>query len=131
MILKQIGVALVAIAIMSGGAFAAEAKGLSQWMKSTGSKIQGMQQKKTKKETATAGVKGAAEKADDDLYWKEAAAVKEGEINALDAAIALVNDGKNDEAVTALEKFISDYPKSPLKADAQEGLKLLKTEKKP
>lgn len=127
--LKRIAAALVAVAFMSGGALAAEAKGLSYWMKSTGSKIQGMQ-KKAKKDTATAGVKGAAEKANDDLYWKEAGAIREEEVKAMDAAIALINDGKNDEAVAALEKFIADNPKSPLKADAQEGLKLLKAEKK-
>ncbi|MBI5969852.1 MAG: hypothetical protein HY884_01675 [Deltaproteobacteria bacterium] len=128
--LKRIAAAILAVALISGGAFAAEAKGLSYWMKSTGSKIQGIQ-KKQKKDTATAGVKGAAEKASDDLYWKEAGAIKEEEVKALDAAIALINDGKNNEAFAALEKFISDYPKSQLKADAQEGLKLLKAEKKP
>lgn len=127
---KTLVISTALLFLASSAAFAAEKNSLSYWMKNTGSKIQGLS-KKPKKDTATAGVKGDPEKAADELYWKEGKPqVKDEEIKSIENAVELVNKGQNDEAIKALEAFLKDYPKSALKADAQEGLKILKAEKK-
>ncbi|MBI5562772.1 MAG: hypothetical protein HY894_07990 [Deltaproteobacteria bacterium] len=121
---------LVAVfAVGSSLGLAAEKQDLSFWMKNTGAKLKTVTKKK--KDTAVAGVKGAPEKASDDLYWKDGKPeVKEEEIDALEAAVEHVNKGETALAVKALEGFVSKYPKSPLKPDAEDGLKMLKAEKK-
>ncbi|MBI5235512.1 MAG: tetratricopeptide repeat protein [Deltaproteobacteria bacterium] len=126
---KTLILSTVLLFLASSAAFAAEKKSLSYWIKNTGSKIQSVS-KKPKKDTATAGVKGDPEKAADELYWKEGKqVVKDEEIKSLENAVDLVNKGQNDEAVKALEAFLKDYPKSALKADAEEGLKILKAQR--
>lgn len=109
--------------------FAAEKSTLSFWIKNTGSKLSSVSKKN--KNTSVAGVKGAPEKATDELYWKgDKPDVNEDEIDALESAIDRANKGDTAAAITELEAFIAKYPKSPLTPDAQEGIKMLKAEKK-
>lgn len=115
--------------IAATAGFAAEKKTLSYWIKNTGSKLESVSKKK--KDTAVAGVKGAPEKATDELYWKgEKPDVNEEEIDALESAVELANKGETAAAVKELEAFVAKYPKSPLTPDAKEGIKMLKAAKK-
>jgi len=126
---KTIVLLTAALFITSATGFAAEKNSLSFWVKNTGSKLQSVSKKN--KNTAVAGVKGAAEKADDDLYWKgKKPDVDEEEIDALEAAVELVSKGDLDAAIKELEAFIAKYPDGALTPDAKEGLKALKAEKK-
>lgn len=115
--------------IAASTGFAAEKNTLSFWIKNTGSKLESVSKKS--KNSAVAGVKGAPEKATDELYWKgEKPTVNEDEIDALESAVERVNKGDTAGAIKELEAFIVKYPKSPLMPDAQAGLEMLKTEKK-
>ncbi|OGQ57565.1 MAG: hypothetical protein A3J24_01065 [Deltaproteobacteria bacterium RIFCSPLOWO2_02_FULL_53_8] len=115
--------------IATATSYAAEKNTLSFWIKNTGSKLESVSKKK--KDSAVAGVKGAPEKAPDELYWKGAKPdVNEEEVAALESAVERANKGESAAAIKELEAFIAKYPKSPLLADAQEGLKMLKAEKR-
>lgn len=126
--MKKILAVLIAVIFVAGACYAAE-KRQEQWMKSVASKL-GVASAKDKKATRTsvAGVKGAEEKSDEELYWKKLK-VSENEAKAMKNALLLAQDGKNKEAIEALEKFLKDYPKSPLARDAKEGIKALKEDK--
>lgn len=131
MSLRKLIFFIAAIFIMNSSVgIAAEKQGLSFWVKNTGSKLQSVAKKK--KETAVAGVKGAPEKAPDELYWKDGKTpdVDEDEVDALESVVEHVNKGESALAIQELETFIDKYPKSPLTPDAKEGLKMLKADKK-
>jgi len=126
---KTIALFTAALLLTSAPGFAAEKNSLSFWVKNTGSKLQSVSKKN--KNTAVAGVKGAAEKAPDDLYWKGVKPdVTEDEIDALESVVEHVTKGETDAAIKELEAFIAKYPDSALTPDAREGLTALKTENK-
>lgn len=126
---KTIILLTAALFITSATGFAAEKNSLSFWVKNTGSKLQSVSKKN--QNTAVAGVKGAAEKAPDDLYWKGGKPdVAEEEIDALESAVEHVNKGETEAAIKELEAFIARYPDGALTPDAREGLKVLQAEKK-
>lgn len=117
--------AIAAFFLISGAAWSAE-KNLDQWVKSVSQKISGSSKEKKHKETSVAGVKGAEEKSGEDLYWKKGAP-PESEADEFAKALSLVQEGKNAEALTALENFKKKHPESPLAHEADEGLELLKS----
>jgi len=62
------------------------------------------------------------------LYWKGKTGpepVSPEEIKEFRTAVEKANAGKTDEAVPALNAFVEKYPKSPLKPDAEETLRVL------
>jgi len=62
------------------------------------------------------------------LYWKGkpgATPVTLDEVKSFRTAIGLARAGKNDEAIAGLKTFQDKYPKSALKPDVDETLKLL------
>jgi TolA-binding protein len=62
------------------------------------------------------------------LYWKGktgSAPVTPEEVKIFRTAIEEAKAGKNDVAVTTLKSFVEKYPKSGLKGDAEDTLKLL------
>jgi hypothetical protein len=123
--MKRLIVSAVAMVFMlSGTAWCAE-KGVNQWLKSVSGKLSSSSKTKKHKETSVAGVKGAEEKSGEDLYWKKGS-VPEAEADEFSKAVALVEAGKNVEAIAAFENFKKKYPASQFTSDADDGLKLLK-----
>ncbi len=66
------------------------------------------------------------------LYWKgksDAAPVTPDEVKALRSALAQAKAGKKEVAATALQSFITTYPKSGLVPDAKDALALVSPSK--
>ena len=64
------------------------------------------------------------------LYWKTTSgspAVSVEEIKRFRGAVSLARQNKNDEAVSQLQAFRVDYPKSALIPDVEETLKKIKS----
>lgn len=83
--------------------------------------------KKLSSTTAAGGVRGALADSDD-LYWKGEALheLDSEELTAFKNAVALFEASKNSEAKDAFNKFLKDYPASPLASDAQAAIAQLK-----
>ncbi len=74
--------------------------------------------------TATAGVRGAPV-ASDDIYWKGEApihSIDPDELQAFKNAMGFVDAGDHKQAQAAFSEFISTYPDSPLRKDAEQAL---------
>lgn len=124
--MKRALAALACIIFLSSPALAAS-KDINSWLKTVGGKLN-LSQSKTKKKAAVAGVKGALERDGDDLYWKKSGIEKE-EARSFTRAVDLIEAGDDKEGIKALEAFIRDYPKSTLKADAEDGINILRNKK--
>ncbi|HHL40153.1 MAG TPA: hypothetical protein ENJ37_06575 [Deltaproteobacteria bacterium] len=119
-------IAILAAAVVAlGGTGPVEAGGLMSWLKSMIARFDSHSRGKSRHSTSVAGVKGAPETVDDDLYWK--GPLSDTEINAFMEAISYIENGDNETAARKLETFVNDYPDSPLAADAREGLRLLRS----
>lgn len=82
-------------------------------------------QKKISNTTAVGGVRGAPVESTD-VYWKgEAKPVDASEVAAFQKAMALVDEGKNDQALAAFADFTKKYPDSPLRKDAEQAQSVL------
>jgi TolA-binding protein len=82
-------------------------------------------QKKISATTAVGGVRGAPVESTD-VYWKgEAKPVDAGEVAAFQKAMALVDEGKKDQAQAAFADFTKKYPDSPLRKDAEQAQSVL------
>jgi hypothetical protein len=79
--------------------------------------------------TSVVGLRGSKqEPLSKQLYWKGKAGntpVTPEEIKLFRTAIEEAQAGNNDQATTTLKSLIEKYPKSGLKSDAEETLKLL------
>lgn len=78
------------------------------------------------KTTVTGGVRGAP-MASDDMYWKgevKEQAVDAEELAAFKKAVDLFESGDKTQARTEFTAFISKYPDSPLRKDAEQALAL-------
>ena len=75
------------------------------------------------------GLRGSKqESGSKELYWKDkpgATPVTTDEVKSLRAAVDLARAGKNVEATADLKAFLDKYPKSALRSDAEDTLKLL------
>jgi TolA-binding protein len=78
-------------------------------------------QRKITATTAVGGVRGAPVESTD-VYWKgEAKPVDAAELAAFQKAMALVDEGKKDQAQAAFADFAKKYPDSPLRKDAEQA----------
>jgi len=80
--------------------------------------------------TAVGGVRGAAEDANDSLYWKgkeNQVQVPEEELDMFNSALDMAVEGKNAEAMKRFEEFLAKYPESTLKKDASDALANIKS----
>ena len=106
--------------------------GLSTWLKGLSKKIERIITRKAPPTaTAVAGVRGAKQEGKSRLYWKGKAgeeAVTEEELAAFKAALDLAAQGDQATAVKELEKFMAQYPDSPLIPDCAKTVSLVKTE---
>lgn len=82
-------------------------------------------QKKISTTTAVGGVRGAPVESSD-LYWKgEAKPVDAAELAAFQKAMALVDEGKKEQAIAAFADFVKKYPDSSLRRDAEQAQTVL------
>lgn len=106
--------------------------GLSTWLKGLSKKIERtITRRAPPAVTAVAGVRGAKQEGKGKLYWKGKAgeeAVTEEELAAFKAALELAAQGDQAAAVKELEKFMAQYPDSPLIPDAAKTVSLVKAE---
>ncbi|MBI5643762.1 MAG: hypothetical protein HY954_09855 [Deltaproteobacteria bacterium] len=125
---KIVLVFCMAAFLFAGAAESAEKQdNLFYWLRVVSSKVQ---KKKIKQGTAAvSGVRGDAEKAPDELYWKDAIELGTDEAKEFAGIIDHIERGENDTAILKLEDFLKSYPNSPVKGDAEEGLSILKTNK--
>lgn len=87
--------------------------------------------KKLATTTAVGGVRGALADADE-LYWKGETpeqVIDATELAAFEEALTLAEAGDKAQAEKGLNDFMRNYPQSQLKADAEQALALLKSEK--
>ncbi len=81
--------------------------------------------------TAVGGVRGAKNGEVADLYWKgEEKRIVVGEDELEKFNLALESKGKGDNALARkhFEEFLRDFPKSSLRAEAQQAVERLKSE---
>ncbi len=81
--------------------------------------------------TSVAGVRGAKEGTESDIYWKgkdKSELVTEEELQAFRLAMEAKDQGKNDEALKQFEAFLNGYPQSPLRLDALQAVEKIKME---
>jgi TolA-binding protein len=113
-------------------ALAQEQKGssLADWLNVIQKKIDKIVPKKiVPLSTGVASIRGTKEDASVKLYWKGKKSdelVTEEEMTEFKDAIGLVTKGERADAITGLEKFLTQYPDSALIPDAKKTLDLVK-----
>ncbi len=81
--------------------------------------------------TSVAGVRGAKNDSDSDIYWKgkdKSGAVTEEELKKFNLAVETKGQGNNEQALKQFEEFLNVYPQSPLRVDALKALEKIKIE---
>ncbi len=109
--------------------------GLPSWFKELQKKIDIISPRKSLTvSTGVAGVRGAKDDSNKSkLYWKGKKGeepVTEEELKEFKEGLALVEAGKNPEAIHDFEEFLKQHPDSSLVPDANKSLNLLKAEVK-
>ena len=136
--MRSLWMVLLAAHLVAGAGFAQDrtdadkGEGLMGWLKSLQRKIESLApQRSLQLSTGVAGIRGAKDDEQAKLYWKgkdTADPVTVDELSAFGAAVDLALTGKQAEAAKELEKFIAQYPDSPLIADARKTLEMVKNE---
>lgn len=106
---------------------------LQAWLNKMKKKINTSETKHNKL-VAVAAVRGDETSDVPPLYWKGKETeqkIELPELKEFDDAINLALNGDNAGAKTKLEAFITNYPNSPMKADAQETLNQISAEPVP
>lgn len=128
--MKKVLLFLVAFIVFVGYVPLSHAEGdFRSWLKTMVVKFERIsEKKKTKTPTqSVAGVKGAAESAEDELYWKgDESKLTNEEIALFNKGLKQLSEGKNKEGKKTLKGFVKKYPESPLADDAKEGLAYIK-----
>ncbi len=81
--------------------------------------------------TAVGGVRGIKNESADTLYWKgteDGVAVSEEELEIFKTAIQFAEEDQVKESMAIFEKFIKDFPDSPLCEDARKAVAIIQTE---
>ena len=80
--------------------------------------------------TAVGGVRGAKNESAEALYWKGKEIdenVGEDELNKFKTALEYAINGNEKDSLREFNEFLTQYPNSPLKEDAIQAIKNLKT----
>ena len=97
-----------------------------------GKKIEGITPKKNPAAaSAVGGVRGAKNRAVEDLYWKGeevSVEISEEELGTFSSALRLVEEGRMQLAGEVFEQFIEEYPDSRLIEDARLAVEVIQTE---
>jgi len=100
--------------------------------KALGKKIEGITpKKKPAAASAVGGVRGAKNRAVEDLYWKGeevSVEISEEELGKFSSALRLVEEGRMHLAGEVFEQFIEEYPDSRLSEDARQAVEVIQTE---
>lgn len=110
-------------------------EGLTNWLSSLSRRFQRVKKISVASPTSTLGVRGArqgSEATTPKLYWKgkpRPVPVPAVEVKEFGAALELATAGKTEEAATAFEAFVTQFPSSTLRADADHTLRMLKKSK--
>lgn len=99
-------------------------------LNSISQRIERLQKKSSPKVSTVAGLRGTKKDTGVEPYWKgkKGKEISEKEIVALKKGIDLAKEGKNEEALTALESFVKSHPKSQLTKEARKVISILKEE---
>ena len=84
--------------------------------------------KKTTVTTAVGGVRGAQDESTMVLYWKGKEIDEEVQADELDKfknALEYAIEGNTEESLNHFDKFLAQYPKSPLREDAVKAVEKL------
>ena len=87
--------------------------------------------KKVDVTTSVAGVRGAKNSSDSDVYWKgkdKSEFVTEEELQKFNLAVDAKVKGNNEQALKQFEEFLNGYPQSPLRLDALQAVEKIKIE---
>jgi TolA-binding protein len=105
---------------------------IAEWLKGLQNKIaQIVPKKSVPLSTGVAGVRGAREGAQAKLYWKGKKGeevVTEEEMAEFKSALDVAGTSEPAAAVKEFEKFMAQFPDSPLIPDAKKTLDLVKAE---
>jgi TolA-binding protein len=105
---------------------------ISAWLKGLQIKIAHIVPKKSVPlSTGVAGVRGAREDSQAKLYWKgkkDEEAVTDEEMEKFKSALDVAGTSEPAAAVKELEKFMVQFPDSPLIPDAKKTLDMVKAE---
>lgn len=128
-----IAVGMLALCFTTATAQEKTDSGLSSWFKELQKKIDIISPRKSLTvSTGVAGVRGAKDDSNKNkLYWKGKKGeepVTEEELKEFKEGLALVEAGKNPEAIHEFEEFLKQHPDSALVPDANKSLNLLKAE---
>ena len=85
--------------------------------------------KKTTVTTAVGGVRGAQDESTMVLYWKGKEIDEEVQADELDKfknALEYAIEGNTEESLNHFDKFLAQYPKSPLREDAVKAVEQLR-----
>lgn len=85
--------------------------------------------KKTTVTTAVGGVRGAQDESTMVLYWKGKEIDEEVQADELDKfknALEYAIEGNTEESLNHFDKFLAQYPKSPLREDAVKAVEKLR-----
>lgn len=139
--MKKLMILLMGIGLLTPRSWAADAKppvDLATYLEQLQIKLDHAGQRANQPSSngsSVVGLRGSKQESSaQNLYWKGkpgATPVTPDEVKALRAAIGLARAGKNDEAVASLKTFQEKYPKSALKPDVDETLKLLSEPRHP
>ncbi len=132
--MKKLIASIVILLFFSTGAMATDSvkDSLSAWLKNVSYKLKMVTKGKgdaREGKRAIAGVKGAEQKGDEELYWKELS-ISDAELTLMEKALEHIEKGNKKKAIENMERLLKDYPESPLAEDARKGLKLLKAEER-
>jgi len=81
--------------------------------------------------TSVAGVRGAKNSSDSDVYWKgkdKTELIAEEELQKFNLAVETKIQGNNEQALKQFEAFLNNYPQSPLRLDALQAVEKIKIE---
>lgn len=87
--------------------------------------------KKVDVTTSVAGVRGAKNSSDSDVYWKgkdKSEFVTEEELQKFNLAVDAKVKGSNEQALKQFDEFLKNYPQSPLRLDALQAVEKIKIE---
>ena len=127
--MKRILITCLAIFMALSVSYAEEKDQDAFWSKIK-SKIETIRpKKKTTVTTAVGGVRGAQEESTMVLYWKGKEIDEEVQADELDKfknALEYAIEGNTEESLNHFDKFLAQYPKSPLREDAVKAVEKLR-----
>jgi TolA-binding protein len=128
--MKKAMIIILTIVLSASLSFAGEEN--SGWWNNMKNKLDRIApKKKTMATTAVGGVRGAQDDETDALYWKgreEPLTIDEEELEAFNNAVEEAIEGNNGESLKLFEEFMTKYPDSILKENAEEATERLKAE---